>query len=200
MFIVIPAKPFAQAKTRLAPVLSPEERITLSRFLVQRTINLARQVAEVVVVSRGTAVRRMAKEAGAWALVESGTGLNEALRQAATWVAMRGSRAMMVLPADLPRLQLSDLEQIIEAAGQQTPALVITPCRRQEGTNALFLRPPKIFPFAFGPGSFARHQEIAARFNLKPVVYYSTTLGFDLDLPEDWQRLGRGHQKSEFRA
>jgi 2-phospho-L-lactate guanylyltransferase len=189
MFIVIPAKPFALAKTRLAPVLSPQERIALSRFLLQRTIDLARQVAEVVVVSRDATVRHLAKQARAWALVESGTGLNEALHQAATWATMRGSRSLMVLPADLPRLQLSDLEKILRAAGRHSPAVVIAPCRRRDGTNALFLRPPKIIPFAFGPGSFTYHREIATGLDLEPIVYHSAGLAFDLDLPEDWEWL-----------
>ncbi len=189
MFIVVPAKPFIQSKTRLSSVLTLKERVDLSRALLQRTIGLARQAGQVVVVSRDAALRRLAKQTGAWALVETGSGLNEALHQAATWVLMQGVRSMLVLPVDLPRLQLSDLQGIIQAAGRHSPAVVIAPCQRLEGTNALFLRPPKAIPFAFGPDSFARHRQAARALDLEPVVYHSPTLAFDLDLPQDWRRL-----------
>jgi 2-phospho-L-lactate guanylyltransferase len=188
MFVIIPAKPFAQSKTRLSPVLSLAGRIELSQGLLQRTVNLARQIGEVVVISRDGAVRQLAKQAGAWALVESGDNLNQALHQAATWVMMHGGQSILVLPADLPRLQLSDLKAMVEA-GQSRPVALIGPCHRLEGTNALLLRPPDLIPFTFGPGSFASHQQAIRAVGLEPVIYRSPTVAFDLDLPEDLQRL-----------
>ena len=188
MFVIIPAKPLAQAKSRLSPVLAPAGRVELSQRLLQRTIYLARQIGEVVVISRDGTVRQLAKQAGAWALVESGDNLNQALRQATTWVMMHGGRSILVLPTDLPRLQLSDLAAMVQAA-PVPPVAVIGPCRRLEGTNALLLRPPNLIPFAFGPGSFADHQQAVRAVGLEPVIYRSPTLAFDLDLPEDLQRL-----------
>ncbi len=184
MFSIIPLKPFNQSKTRLSPALSLNERVDLSRHLLQRTIHIARQFSKVVVVSRAAVVRRLAKQAGAWALVESGRGLNEALRQASTWAAIRGSKAVLVLPGDLPLLKASDLAGMLEA-GQRGPAIVIAPCRRLDGTNALFLRPPGLIDFAFGPGSFERHCRAARAIKLKPIIYHSPTLALDLDRPED---------------
>jgi len=188
MFVIIPVKPFAQSKSRLSPLLSPAGRIELSQRLLQRTISLARQVGEVVVISRGVAVRQLAKRAGAWALVESGDNLNQALHQAATWVMMHGGQSILVLPTDLPRLQLHDLKGMVEA-GQSSPAVLIAPCHRLDGTNALLLRPPDLIRFAFGPGSFASHQQAVRSVGLEPLIYRSPTLAFDLDLPEDFQEL-----------
>ncbi len=188
MFVIIPAKPFAQSKTRLSPALSLAGRIELSQGLLQRTICLARQVGEVVVISRDGAVRQLAKRAGAWALVESGDNLNQALHQAATWVMMHGGQSILVLPADLPRLQPSDLKEMVDAS-QSRPVALIAPCHRLDGTNALLLRPPDLIPFTFGPGSFASHQQAARAMGLEPVIYRSPTVAFDLDLPEDLQQL-----------
>jgi 2-phospho-L-lactate guanylyltransferase len=192
MFTIIPIKPFAQAKTRLTPILSSGERSLLSYRLLQRTIDLARQVSEVVVISRDAAARRAAKEAGAWALVESEPELNTALRQAAGWVIARGGRTVLILPGDLPLLKLSDLTGLIEAGGPG-PTAVIAPSRRLDGTNALLLRPPGLIPFSFGPDSFNKHCQAALGAGIEPVVYRSDTLAFDLDLPEDlvdWQAHG----------
>jgi 2-phospho-L-lactate guanylyltransferase len=183
-FTIIPAKSLDQSKTRLAGVLPLNERINLSRHLLQRTIHLARQVGEVVVVSRDAAVRRLAKRAGAWALVETGSGLNRALRQASEWVVAQGGQAILVLPGDLPRLELADLQEIVKL-GQQRPSIVIAPCHHRDGTNALLLRPPGLIEFAFGPGSFGRHQQAARAVGIEPIIYHSPTVALDLDVPKD---------------
>lgn len=186
MFVVIPIKPFDQAKTRLAPALAPEQRRQLSRYLLMRTLSLALPVGQVVVVSRDAAVRRLAKQAGAWALVEAEPDLNLALRQAAGWVLARGGQDMLILPGDLPRLEPADLAGLVSAA-RPGPAVVIAPSRRFDGTNALLLRPPTIIPLSFGPDSFTRHVQAARQAGLEPAVYLSDTLAFDLDLPQDWR-------------
>jgi 2-phospho-L-lactate guanylyltransferase len=187
-FVVIPVKPFDQAKTRLAPLLPRPERARLSRSLLRRTLHLARQVGEVVVVSRDSQVRRLAKEAGAWALVEAGTQLNSAIRQARQWVMANGGETLLILPGDLPYLTLSDLTEMI-ALGQSAPAVVIAPDQRQEGTNALLLHPPPLIEVAFGENSFQNHLLAARQAGIEPAIYHSPTLSFDLDLPEDLARL-----------
>lgn len=184
MFTIIPAKPFDQSKTRLAPALSAKARATLSRQLLQRTIRLASRVGPVVVISRDAAARRLAKQMGAWALVEAGSGLNQALTQATSWATARKAEAILILPGDLPLLTSASLTELIRL-GQPEPAMVIAPCRRQDGTNALLLRPPELLAFAFGPGSFAEHLRRATAAGLEPTIYTSPMLGLDLDTPED---------------
>jgi len=190
MFVIIPAKPFDHSKTRLSSVLTQAERIELSRYLLQHTIQVASQAGQVVVVSRDAAVRKVAKQAGAWALVEAGVGLNQALRQASTWAIMRGAEAILILPADLPLLRTADLVEMIEAASG-SPSVVIAPCHRADGTNALLLHPPGLIEFAFGPGSFARHRQAVRKVGLEPVIVHSSTLALDLDVPEDLKYLDK---------
>ncbi len=189
-YILIPAKPFAQAKTRLSPVLSAEQRAALSRFLLRRTIAVARAVGPVVVVSRDAAVRRAAKEAGAWAIVEGQGGLNAAIRQGIAWVVARGAETALILPTDLPHLTLSSLQTMVALSGTQKPAVVIAPCRRERGTNALLLRPPVAIPPSFGADSFRRHCQAARRLGLSPIVCRHPALTFDLDTPDDWRQSG----------
>jgi 2-phospho-L-lactate guanylyltransferase len=184
MYAIVPIKPFNQAKTRLASALSLLERMELSRYLLERTIRLAGQVGEVVVISRDKLVRRLAKRLGAWALVEAEPDLNKALRQAVGWVKLRNGQAVLILPGDLPHLRVVDLENMIEA-GQPSPSVVIAPSGRLDGTNALLLRPPDLIPFSYGPNSFDKHCQAARTRGLEPIIYRSATLAFDLDLPED---------------
>jgi 2-phospho-L-lactate guanylyltransferase len=184
LFTIIPVKPLDQAKTRLAAVLSGAERAELSRRLLQRTLRLAQQVGQVVVISRDAAVRKLAKQAGAWALVEAGQELNPALQQASDWAAAKGGQAVLVLPGDLPLLQLSDLTGIV-ALAQNRPAVVIAPSQRLDGTNALLVRPPGLINFVFGPGSLERHQQAALAAGIESTLYHSPTVALDLDWPGD---------------
>ncbi len=188
MYIIIPAKPLRQSKSRLAPVLTVEQRAQLSRALLQRTIKLARQVAPVVVVSADSAARQLAKKAGAWALVELEAGLNQAVRQGAAWAQARGAESVLILPSDLPFLTAADLAQLA-ALGQPPPAVVVAPCRRDTGTNALLLSPPGVIAPAFGPNSFRAHLLAARQAGIEPMVYRSVSVGFDLDLPADLAEL-----------
>jgi 2-phospho-L-lactate guanylyltransferase len=129
-------------------------------------------------------VRRVAKAAGAWALIEMGIGLNAALEQTLAWVSAQSSPAALILPTDLPLLTLADLNHLISMA-ETAPGVVIAPCRRGTGTNALLLKPPGVIEVQFGPDSFQKHQDAAAARGLSAIIYRSETIGLDLDFPED---------------
>jgi 2-phospho-L-lactate guanylyltransferase len=187
IFCLIPAKPYAESKSRLAAVLSQAERETLSRWLLRRTVGLALQVFEqVVVVSCDRSLLADAKAQGAWELLEGTPGLNPALTQAGRFAQAHGADGLLVLPTDLPRLVARDLEALL-ALGQDSPTVVAAPCRHGTGTNALLVRPPGLIPFAFGPDSFATHCRAARAADVEPVIYRAESIAFDLDTPADWQ-------------
>lgn len=187
IFCLIPAKPYAESKSRLAVVLSPAERETLSRWLLAHTLRLAlRIVGQVVVVSRDRSLLADARAQGAWGLLEGTPGLNPALTQAARFAQAHSADGLLVLPTDLPRLATRDLEALL-ALGQDSPAVVAAPCRHGTGTNALLVRPPGLIPFAFGPDSYAAHCQAARAAGVEPVIYRAESIAFDLDTPADWQ-------------
>jgi 2-phospho-L-lactate guanylyltransferase len=114
VYCLIPAKPYADSKSRLASVLTPIQRATLSRRLLLRTVRLARVViGRVVVVSRDWELLDEAQAEGACGLAEASPGLNPALAQAARWAGERGAAGVLVLPADLPLLTAHDLEAML---------------------------------------------------------------------------------------
>ncbi len=188
MYVIIPAKPFNQSKTRLAQTLTLNQRINLSRYLFIRTVRLAQQVGQVVVVSRDKQVRDMAKQTDAWALVESGINLNAAIQQATDWVIARGGQLILILPIDLPLLTVNNLREMV-ALAQQPQTVVIAPCHRIRGTNALLVRPPNLMQFSFGRDSFSKHKKAAQHCGVEPLVYQSSTIALDLDYPTDLQQV-----------
>ncbi len=198
-YIIIPAKPFHLAKSRLSDVLSPSERVNLSRYLLQRTIQVAKQVGEVVVISREARIRQLAKQTGAWALVESNASLNQAVKQAVDWVTWQDGAQCLILPGDLPLVTPTDLLELTDLE-THPPSIVISPCRRQNGTNALLVQPPHLIDFAFGVNSFTKHQNLARQQQMETVVHYSPNLALDLDVPEDlvlWREIAAVSYKEQ---
>lgn len=192
-WLLAPVKPFAEAKSRLASVLTPAERSSLMRSLLERTLALTLEsdlFARMLVVSRDPRVWEVARRAGAYTLPELGEDLNSALAQGRRFAAAAGVEQLLILPADLPWLTLLDLQAVC-ALGERGNGVVVGPAQ-DGGTNVLHLRLPSDLPFCFGEQSFRRHMEAARAAGLTPVVYSSPTLQFDLDTPADWATLVSG--------
>src|SRR5687768_8674306 len=155
---LIPVKPFTSAKSRLASVLGAAERDGLSRaFLTHALAVLAElpAIVQTLVVSRDPAALEMARLAGVLSHAENGAqGLNAALTHATGAARDAGATAVLVLPTDLPLLTAGDVAQLIHDDDDGS-VMAIAPDRREQGTNALFMRPPGLVPYAFGEGSFA---------------------------------------------
>jgi 2-phospho-L-lactate guanylyltransferase len=68
--------------------------------------------------------------------------------------------------------------------------VVISPDRRLDGTNGLFINPAGLIEYGYGPGSFQRHCQRCKDAGAKLVVVSSERIGLDLDLPEDLEMVG----------
>jgi 2-phospho-L-lactate guanylyltransferase len=193
--IIVPHRGLEQAKTRLATTLSPEERIFLASQLLQRVLRVSREVTEdIVVISPSRALREIVEGSGARLAVQRGMGLNEGLEQARFDAIADDIETMVVLHGDLPNLQASDVETMLNALPPDGSAgVAIAPDRAGTGTNGLVLRPPGVIGFRFGAGSFARHLAEVERAGVPLVAVNRTGIAFDLDTPEDlarWLELG----------
>ena len=67
----------------------------------------------------------------------------------------RGIDSTLVIPADIPLIQASELEQIFAQAPDE--GSVLAPAADGRGTNAAFRRPANLFPLRFGNDSFKPH-------------------------------------------
>lgn len=201
LMAIVPVKPLSEAKLRLASILTEPEREELARRLLQRTLlkmTRARGIARVVVISRDPQALKIARRYGAWSIVESDaneggadtvrSGLNRALEQATRTCLANGARALLIIPADLPRLRVRDLEKMI-GLGEPAPTLVIAPARRDGGTNALLTNPADDFTYEFGKDSGAKHVAQARAKGWRIAFYESDTVTLDLDVPLDYEAM-----------
>jgi 2-phospho-L-lactate/phosphoenolpyruvate guanylyltransferase len=195
LMAIVPVKPFAEAKMRLAGTLGEKERIALAQRLLKRTLlklTRAREISRVVVISRDEDVLKIARAYDAFSLLESSSSeaipnLNDALEQARRVCMANGARGILVIPTDLPRLRIRDIEKII-GLSEPAPRVVIAPAARDGGTNALLLNPANAIAFQFGENSFAKHHAAAIEQEIGIELYNSDTVAFDLDVPEDLQK------------
>ncbi len=190
MWAIVPVKPFMRAKSRLAAILSPRERAGLSREFLDHALEVLAQVPSIqrtLVISRDSQVLAVARERGAHTVTESGApDLNAALTRATEAAVQFGAPAVLILPADLPLLTPADVEQMTRAEGDEA-LVVIVPDRHEKGTNALFVRPPGLIKYAFGPNSFQEHVRRARTACARVKVCRLPGPALDVDLPEDFQ-------------
>jgi 2-phospho-L-lactate guanylyltransferase len=185
---IVPVKPFNYAKSRLARVLSAAERDGLSRSLFDHTLDVLAQVREIeriLVVSRDTEALTLARARAVHTVTESGAPeLNHALTRATRAALSFHAGTVLVIPTDLPLLAADDVRELLSYNGAPRLA-VISPDRRESGTNALVVRPPLLFDYAFGPGSFLRHCERAEAAGAKLHVCRLAGTALDVDEPAD---------------
>jgi 2-phospho-L-lactate guanylyltransferase len=188
IWAIVPVKPLRLGKSRLAAVLSDDERAALNRTLFEQTLETLQQTPEIsqtLVVSRDPAALAIARQHGARTVLEDGTpSLNGALTRATLLARNYATRGVLILPADLPLLTKDDLFAFLEFA-HAAPCVVIAPDRRDNGTNALLVAPGGLIKYNFGPGSFERHCADALKKGAKLEVMRNEHIMLDLDTPDD---------------
>lgn len=191
-FAIVPVKALADSKSRLAAVLSPAERAALTLDTLRAVLDALDLpgIAARLVVSPDPAVLDAAQASGATGLLQRCTppdaadGLNGALEEARVAALAAGAGALLIVLGDLPLLGRGNVEALLELADMPR-VVVLAPDRRESGTNALLVRPANALPFAFGPGSLARHQALAAARGLRIAHYRAPGAALDLDTPDD---------------
>jgi 2-phospho-L-lactate guanylyltransferase len=175
--VLVPVKAFAEGKARLAPTLDPKGRAELSRLMATRVLEAAAPLP-VAVVCDDAEVARWAVDHGAMALPEPGRGLNGAVEAGVGRLAALGASEVLVAHADLPMAR--GLARLAGFVG-----VTLVPDRRDDGTNVVCVPADAGFRFAYGPGSFLRHQVEARRLGLEQRVVREPDLAWDVDVPAD---------------
>jgi 2-phospho-L-lactate guanylyltransferase len=196
--LLIPIKDPTHAKTRLAEVLSEEQRRQLAWAMfedVSQAIATAREPDRVVIVSSYLPAIERARSIGWDVLIEeSQTSESASVDWASRILSERGFETVMRLPADLPLVRAEDIDGLLSIE-LDSPGALLVPSREGTGTNAIIRTPPALFSSRFGPNSLALHKQEAARVGVECVIVNNAGIALDIDEPVDVELLleeGRG--------
>jgi 2-phospho-L-lactate guanylyltransferase len=188
IWAVVPAKDLAQAKRRLAGVLTPEERQGLAQSMLEDVLAALSGVsalAGTIVVTREAVFAATAQSLGARVIADlRHDGPSAAITLAATELAEEGAAGMLAVPADVPLATAAEIGAIL-AEVQTRPAVTLVPALADMGTNAIALTPSEAIPIRFGQQSFFQHLEAALERGIAPRILRLPGLGLDIDRPED---------------
>ncbi len=184
---LVALKSLDRVKTRLAPLLTPEERSGLARAMaadVLSTLVGHPAVENVTLITDDPAAASLASECGAscWSERElGGSGLNELLALASARVA---SGQVVLLHADLPLLSGADIGAAL-ALQSARGGLLIAPDRHGLGTNLLAYRAGQAVDLHFGSDSCAKHVAAAETRGVEVTVLDRPGTALDVDEPSD---------------
>jgi 2-phospho-L-lactate/phosphoenolpyruvate guanylyltransferase len=189
--ILIPVKDLATAKQRLARLFDQSTRTELAKAMLQDVLEA------VASWSARPAVSLVTNDPFALELAqhfdfeivrdEENRGETCAIEMATQHCQERGIGSTLVIPGDIPLIQVSELEKIMDAAPKAGSVLVPSGDRR--GSNAVFRRPAGLFPLRFGNDSFQPHLAAARATGKSCVVLSLPGIGLDVDNPDDLRAL-----------
>lgn len=212
---LIPVKDLDLAKSRLAPHLSRQQRVTLVLDMLQhvvQTLHMSGEFERIYVVSADPRVLQLVQDWDAQPLRETQQGHNPALQEAAhtiveyaAWqqdmvtayhaqdqwlsahVASMHNLGLLTISADLPLLAREDIILLLQAA--KNAQVVLASSSDGTGTNALLTRPPLALPYLFGPNSLSAYIQAAQQAGISYTLVQNAHLALDIDTLADLQRL-----------
>jgi 2-phospho-L-lactate guanylyltransferase len=180
------------AKSRLASVLTPQERQLLSFAMLKDVLHVVLGLGWATVLSRpGLDATKVGYDVE---IVESELDLNDALNAMIAGEAMQGWPSdILIVMADLALLTQKDVAGILSCPGD----VVLCP-GRGGGTNMILIRAPE-FRTCYQGLSFPKHLACGQRAGLEVSVFESFRAGCDIDCPEDLAEVllhGRGESRA----
>lgn len=189
VFALVPVKRFTNSKTRLSPMLSPDERLQFSTLMLQETLQklaAAPSLHRVVVVSSDKRAHELASANGATFIEEEkDNGVNAAVALADSYTMSHHADASIVIPQDLPLLDSQEIPMITQLAETEEKCIVICPSQRYDGTNILLRKPPDAIPTFFDRNSYENHIGAAKALGVAVKLFLSKNLMLDIDTPDD---------------
>jgi 2-phospho-L-lactate/phosphoenolpyruvate guanylyltransferase len=189
---LVPLKSPERAKSRLAGVLNPEQRVRLFFALAEQVICSLRAtngIDNVAVVTASAEIAAFSRSLHAVPLVQSAdAGMSAALDSGLRELQSLEPARVLMVPGDLPLISSLVIERFLQAAGRDA-GIAIVPDRHRVGTNLLLCTPPHAIAPSFGGHSFERHLAAAAAAGVSARVLHVEELALDLDEPDDLDQL-----------
>ncbi len=186
MWAMVPVKQFDQAKSRLATVLTTQERIGLCLAMTEDVLACLTNVSSIqgiAIISSEPLLNDLLLKYDCTRLADqAGAGFSANMDHAANWLEARGITEMMYIPADVPAITPDEIGILIR---NHNNGVTIVPAKAENGTNLLICTPPSAIPFQFGPNSCDRHHQVAQSRGLPVQILQCPGLANDIDEPDD---------------
>lgn len=193
-YAVLPSKPLALAKSRLAPHLADRDRRALCYAMFQDVLEClcrTHHLDAIAVVTADPALLDLAKRMGTLAIdEESPRGLNAAVALGTHRAIASGATSVLIALSDLPLVTTEEIDALY-AGLPDGPHVRIARSHDGLGTNALLRRPPQAISTRFGGRSFQDHIAAAADAEVSCSDVDLPGLRFDIDTIDDLRELRR---------
>ncbi len=201
--ILLPVKNLANAKQRLAAVLDQPARTQLAQTMLSDVVSAIVAFAgdDVALATSDPFALELARGYGFEVIRdEANVSETDAIEMVTRVCEARGIKSTLVIPGDIPLIEITDLRAIYEASPKTGSVLV--PSTDKRGTNAVLRRPASLFPLRFGNDSFMPHLAAAIATDKACVVLSLPGIGLDIDTPEDLRELAHapGEKRSQVLA
>lgn len=182
IYAIIPVSKFKNAKTRLSPFLSEDEREKLLKVMLQDvTDTLKKYVDKIFIISRDEDVLSYAESLKLNTILEDeNSNLNKALKQAMKYCKGK-ARKIIIVPSDVPLIGKTNIQMLIDAS--KSLDFIIVPSKGG-GTNMMIMKPMAIHT-RFEGFSYKEHVKAAERKKLNPQVHDSFFMALDVNTAED---------------
>ena len=182
IYAIIPVSKFKNAKTRLSPFLSEDEREHLLKVMLQDvTDSLKKYVDKIFIISRDEDVLKYAESLKLNTILENeNSNLNKALTQAMKYCKGK-TKKVLIVPSDVPLIGKTNIQMLIDAS--RSLDFIIVPSKGG-GTNMIITKPMAIRT-KFEGFSYKEHVKAAERKNLNPQVHDSFFMALDVNTAED---------------
>ena len=182
IYAIIPVSKFKNAKTRLSPFLTEEEREGLLKAMLHDvTDTLKKYVDKIYIISRDEDVLTYAEKLNLGTILEDeNSNLNKALKQAMKYCKGKAKK-IIIVPSDVPLMGKTNVQMLIDAS--KSLDFIIVPSKGG-GTNMIIMKPMAIHT-RFEGFSYKEHVQAAERKKLNPQVHDSFFMALDVNTAED---------------
>ena len=189
--ILVPVKNTSSAKQRLASILDQSLRTQLAQAMlhdVLATLHAWKNRPKIGIVTGDPFAIRLSHEYQFDLIPDpDNPGETGAIEMATQVCVDRGEESTLVIPADIPLIEVWELEEIFKHA--PTEGSVLVPAGDGRGTNAALRRPASLFPLCFGDDSFKPHRAAAEATGKPCVILHLPGTAVDVDHPPDLRQL-----------
>ena len=188
LLIIIPIKKLENVKSRLSEMLTLEDRITLTNFLLNELINKLINIKinnkfikiEIAIVTQNKIIESFANRNKIKIINDFGTNsLSGSIKHASEWALENQFKSLCIILGDLANPEIRDIVQFINPPFLANEMRI---CPSYDyGTNALFVSPPNAIKFSYGRKSFYKHYISAIKSKLKISILPMKSIRNDID-------------------